>query len=101
MFINTCLYRIFMDKEQQHFQEVMGWNTKHILSLTHEQMEFQLEMNERIMVLAKDNNMTREEYLFAIHGGGFPCECHKPFTNDFYCTKCGEYYLPLKAHKKD
>ena len=61
-----------MNTEQKHFQEVMGWSTKHILSLTQKQMAFQLEINEIIVKLAKDNNMTREEYLDAIHGKGFP-----------------------------
>ena len=76
----------------------MGWETSTILKTSEDQMDFQLEMNVNTMKLAKDNGMGRNEYLYAIHGGGFPCDCNKPIKK-FYCTKCGNYYKPANRSK--
>tara|TARA_R110000824_G_scaffold19856_1_gene76017 strand:- start:809 stop:1012 length:204 start_codon:yes stop_codon:yes gene_type:complete len=63
-----------MNKQQQEFHKIMGWKESHILKLTPEQMKFQLDINKVIQKLADEENMTRDEYLDAIHGKGFPDE---------------------------
>ena len=88
-----------LNAKQKYAQNVLGWKTSHILKTSEDQLDFQLEMNVPIMKLAKDNNMGRNEYLFAIHGGGFPSDCNKP-SKKFHCTKCGNYYKPAKSDKR-
>lgn len=64
------------------------------------------EVRKVIEKLAKEEGMTVDEYLYAIQGGGFPCDCKEKtpalkdvitYDKDYYCVKCGNYYYPAMA----
>lgn len=64
------------------------------------------QVHDAIKNLADSEGMTIDEYLYAIQGGGFPCDCKErtpalkdviTYDDDHYCVKCGNYYHPAMA----